>query len=76
MTNVRVKRDPMDHAGSVPTDFTFRHRAGSVGHLKELQADIDRPEDEGKIRAATKFLGVTLATRSFGFLKISPMSSP
>jgi len=49
MTNVRVKRDPMDHAGSVPADFIFRHRAVSVGHLKELQADIDRLEDEGKI---------------------------
>jgi len=39
----------MNHASSVQADFTFRHRTVSVGHLKELQADIDRLENEGKI---------------------------
>jgi epoxyqueuosine reductase len=39
----------MDQAGLVPGDFTFRHRAVTVDHLKELQADIDRLENEGKI---------------------------
>jgi len=39
----------MDQTGSVPVDFNFGHRAVSVDHLKELQADIDRLENEGKI---------------------------
>jgi hypothetical protein len=39
----------MGQEGSVPADFTFGHRAVSVDHLKELQADIDRLENEGKI---------------------------
>jgi len=39
----------MDQAGLVPVDFNFRHRAVSVEHLKELQADIDRLGSEGKI---------------------------
>ena len=39
----------MDQAGLVLGDFTLRHRTVSVDHLKELQADIDRLENEGKI---------------------------
>lgn len=57
MTSVRVKRDPMGQEGSVPADFTFGHRAVSVDHLKELQADIDRLENEGKISRNEVFRG-------------------
>ena len=39
----------MDQEDLVPRDFTFRHRAVSVDHLKELQADIDSLENWGKI---------------------------
>jgi epoxyqueuosine reductase len=39
----------MDQADLFSGDFTLRHRAVSVDHLKELQADIDRLENEGKI---------------------------
>lgn len=39
----------MDQEDLVLAGFTFRHRAVSVDHLKELQADIDRLENEGKI---------------------------
>jgi len=39
----------MNKADLVPRDFTFRHRTVTVDHLEELQADIDRLENEGKI---------------------------
>jgi len=39
----------MDQEDLVPRDFTLRHRAVSVDHLKELQADIDSLENWGKI---------------------------
>jgi epoxyqueuosine reductase len=47
----------MDQAVSVPVDFNFRHRTISVDHLKELQADIDRLENEGKISRNEVFRG-------------------
>jgi len=47
----------MDQANLVLGDFTLRHRAVSVDHLKELQADIDRLENDGKISHNKVFRG-------------------
>jgi epoxyqueuosine reductase len=47
----------MDQANLVLGDFTLRHRTVSVDHLKDLQADIDRLENEGKISRNRIFRG-------------------
>jgi epoxyqueuosine reductase len=45
----------MDQANLTLKDFFLRHRAVSVDHLEELQADIDRLENEGRISHNTVF---------------------
>ena len=47
----------MDQTNLTVGDFTLKHRAVSIDHLKELQADIDRLESEGKISHNEIFRG-------------------
>jgi epoxyqueuosine reductase len=47
----------MSQASSVPTGFNFRYSAVSVDHLKELQADIDRLDKDGKLSSNKVFRG-------------------
>jgi epoxyqueuosine reductase len=46
---VEKVEDTANSVGSLPPDLFYKHKSVSVDHLKELQAEIDKLKNEGKL---------------------------